>query len=90
MGGGGLENGTTSSPSAEPSLITNQLSVLSINDDEHSSVSVEKDPRKIARNCDRFSLISEAYLGVCLARLMRLYSVGRWLELGLQTEKDGG
>lgn len=49
MGGGGLENGTTSSPSAEPSLITNQLSVLSINDDEHSSVSVEKDPRKIAR-----------------------------------------
>ncbi|XP_010323151.2 dicer-like protein 4 isoform X1 [Solanum lycopersicum] len=49
MSGGGYENGATSSPSAEPSIITNQLSVLSINDDEHSSVSVEKDPRKIAR-----------------------------------------
>ncbi|WMV26176.1 hypothetical protein MTR67_019561 [Solanum verrucosum] len=32
----------------------------------------------------------EAFPRVCLARLMRLFSVGRRLELGLQTEKDGG
>ena len=41
-------------------------------------------------NCARFSLISEAFPGLCLVRLMRLFSVGRRLELGLQTEKDGG
>lgn len=46
MEGGVLENGTSSS------LITDQFSVLSINADEDSAVSVEKpekDPRKIAR-----------------------------------------
>ncbi|KAK4369861.1 hypothetical protein RND71_009336 [Anisodus tanguticus] len=48
MEGGEFENGVNSSLS----LISNQLSVMSINDDVDSSVSVEKpvkDPRKIAR-----------------------------------------
>ncbi|MCD9559829.1 hypothetical protein HAX54_018151 [Datura stramonium] len=53
MEGGGLENATNNRPpSAEDSLITDQLSVVSLNGDENSPVSAEKpekDPRKIAR-----------------------------------------
>lgn len=47
--GGALENGTTSSSNAETLLISNKISVLSIDGDEHSAFSAVKDPRKIAR-----------------------------------------